>query len=184
MKEYVIQQIEHNAQLSHRPQEANAMSQHVTSELRRFLIKKDLLLSRLSYFKDKPEMYAILKVSKGAKIRNQHNQVPHLKASSRNIMRELAITPFKEMDLLLKWLGPDFSTHALSIRASNAENPTRGLQRIWDRMEERYGCPEMVESALKTKLAQFPKLTNKDSKKLYDLSDILSEIEAIKENEL
>ena len=40
----------------------------------------------------------------------------------------------------------------------------------------------MVESALKNKLASFPKLTNKDTKKLYDLADILFEIEATKEN--
>ncbi|MES9969565.1 MAG: hypothetical protein ABW092_05990, partial [Candidatus Thiodiazotropha sp.] len=147
------------------PQEANvSVSQPVTSELTRFLLKKDLLLSRLSHFNDKPESFAVWK------------------ASFKNIMRELSVTPFEEMDLLVKWLGPDSSKHALSIRSSNADNPARGLQRIWDRMEERYGCPEMVESALKTKLASFPKLTNKDTKKLYDLSDILSEIEAAKEN--
>ena len=40
----------------------------------------------------------------------------------------------------------------------------------------------MVESALKQKLANFPKLTNKDNRKLYELSDILSEIEATKQD--
>ena len=39
----------------------------------------------------------------------------------------------------------------------------------------------MVENALKTKLLNFPRITFRDSKRwLYDLADILSEIESIK----
>jgi hypothetical protein len=43
------------------------------------------------------------------------------------------------------------------------------LQRIYDRLQERYERPEMVESAMKRKLNLFPTLTNKDNVKLYDL---------------
>ena len=39
-----------------------------------------------------------------------------------------------------------------------------------------------MESALKTKLDHFPRLTIKDNKQLYELADILAEIEAVKEN--
>jgi hypothetical protein len=53
------------------------------------------------------------------------------------------------------------------------------LQRIYDRLQERYGRPEMVESAMKRKLNSFPTLTNKDNVKLYDLLDILTEIESV-----
>ena len=147
----------------HAPQ-PTSQSQAVTSEFTRFLLKKELLLSRLTSFNDRPEAYAVWK------------------ASFKSIMKELNVTPFEEMDLLVKWLGPESSRNALSIRMSNPNDPARGLQRIWERLEERYGCPEMVESALKQKLANFPKLTNKDSKKLYELADILAEIEAAKEN--
>ena len=49
--------------------------------------------------------------------------------------------------------------------------------RIWERIDERYGAPEMVEHSLKKKLADF--LTNKDPSKLY-LVDILLEIESTK----
>jgi hypothetical protein len=34
--------------------------------------------------------------------------------------------------------------HAVSIRSSNAGNPKRGLQRLWERLDERYGSPEMA----------------------------------------
>ncbi|XP_071138904.1 uncharacterized protein [Mytilus edulis] len=70
----------------------------------------------------------------------------------------------------------------MSIGASNANNPTRGLQRLWQRLDERYGAPEMLEASITSKLVNFPTLTNKDNARLYDLSDILSEIEYHKEN--
>ena len=86
----------------------------------------------------------------------------------------------EELDLLVKWLGPESSKHARSLRAANAQEPTRGLERVWQRLDERYGRPEMVEPALKNKLSDFPKLTNKDNNKLYELSDLMSEIESVK----
>jgi transposase len=39
-------------------------------------------------------------------------------------------------------------------------------------LQERYGRPEMVESAMKRKLNLFPTLTNKDNVKLYDLCNV------------
>lgn len=71
---------------------------------------------------------------------------------------------------------------AASIRTANTTYPKRGLERIWSRLQERYGSPELVESALKTKLRDYPRITNRDSKRLYELVDILAEIEAIKED--
>ena len=70
----------------------------------------------------------------------------------------------------------------LSLRAANAGNPVRGLERIWERLEDRYASPELVHASLQKKLAQFPKLTAKDYKGLYDLADIIAEIESVKEN--
>lgn len=90
--------------------------------------------------------------------------------------------PLEESDLLVKWLGPESSKFAQSIRTSNIGNPSRALTKIWERLEERYGASEMVEVSLKTKIGNFPKINVKGSKKLYDLYDILMEIEAVKQN--
>lgn len=84
---------------------------------------------------------------------------------------------------MIKYLGPESSKHANSIKISNVNNPTRGLQRVWQRLHEGYGSPEMVEFALKQKLSNLPRLTNKENKRLYELCDILSEVEAVKEDE-
>lgn len=84
--------------------------------------------------------------------------------------------------MLIKYLGPESSKQANNIKIANFSNPGSGLSRIWERLNDRYGSPEMVEFALKQKLANVPKLTNKDYRKLFELSDILSEIEAVKDN--
>ena len=145
----------HFSNHTHPPQTGNST---LANDLTKFLLKKDLLLSRLSYFTDHPESYAVWKTS------------------FQGIVEELDCTPVEELDLLVKWLGPESKKYAMSICTSNANCPSRGLQRLWERLDERYGCPEMVEAALKNKLATFPKLTLKDSHQLYDLADILSEV--------
>ena len=135
----------------------------VVGDLTKFLLKKDLLLSRFYKFNDRPEVFATWKTS------------------FLSITQELGVTPFEEVDLLLKYLGPESTKFASSIRTANVAYPERGLRRIWERLDERYGSPELVESALKAKLERFPRLMPKDSKQLYDLADILAEIEAARE---
>nr|XP_034305596.1 uncharacterized protein LOC117682359 [Crassostrea gigas] len=134
----------------------------VLGGLVQFLLKKDLLLTRFSKFNDSPETFIVWKTS------------------FKSIVNELNVSPFEEMDLLVKWLGPTSSTFATSIRASNVHAPERGLQRIWERLHDRYGRPEMVEATIKKKLDNFPKLSSKEMNRLYDLLDILSELESTK----
>lgn len=55
------------------------------------------------------------------------------------------------------------------------------LELIWERLEETYGSPEAIESALFTKLDQFPKIGPRDNQKLRELSDLLQEINAAKQ---
>ena len=148
----------------HRSETHQENSGTVVFTLTQFLLKKDLLLSRFVPFSDRPETYIAWK------------------ASFTSIVRELNVTSFEEMDLLVKWLGPESKRFASSIWASNIDNPTRGLYRIWERLEERYGKPEMVEASLKNKLNSFQPITLKEPKRLYDLLDILTEIECTKEN--
>ena len=131
------------------------------NEVSKFLAKKDLLWSRLTKFDDRPEYFT------------------GWKTSFKSIVYELQLTPLEEIELLSKWLGPESSRYAQSIRSASV-NPEVAIARLWERLEDRYGRPEMIEAALKNKLAAFPKLGN-DNKRLYDLVDIVSEIEAAKE---
>jgi hypothetical protein len=118
----------------------------------KYFLKKDLLLSRLPAFVDRPESYLTWKVS------------------FKTVMSELDVSPIEELDFLLKWSGPDSMRHIQSIKSANISNPIRGLERAWERLEERYGCAEIIESSLRRRLEAFPKLAPKDSKKLKDMS--------------
>ncbi|XP_052801803.1 uncharacterized protein LOC128232343 [Mya arenaria] len=133
-------------------------------QLSKFMLKKDLLLSRLYKYDDRPETF------------------PIWKQSFQTVLTELDVTPVEELDLLLKWLGTKSRQYAVTIRAANIHDLPQGVKRIWGRLEERYGTPEQIESTLSKKLSQFPNLTNKDKKKLYELADIAAEIESLKEN--
>ncbi|CAC5362327.1 unnamed protein product [Mytilus coruscus] len=130
----------------------------LATDFTRFLLKRDLLMSRFNIFNDKPEYY------------------PSWKDSFKKIVKEIDADSSEEIDLLLKWTGPSSKSQVQSIKAANTNNPS-------ERLNERYGSPELIDSALKTKLATFPRITNKDYSKLYDLSDIFSEISSVKEND-
>lgn len=60
----------------------------ITGDFTRYLFKKDLQLSRLSAFDDRPESYMTWKVS------------------FKTVMSELDVSPIEELDFLLKWSGP------------------------------------------------------------------------------
>lgn len=97
-----------------------------------------------------------------------------------NAIAGLDLTASEEIDLLVKWLGKESALHAERIRAVHINDPLRGLQMIWDRLDECYGAPEVVEAALFRCIDNFPKLSNKDYSKLRELSDLLMELESAK----
>ena len=147
------------------PSADNVQNSHsVAGDLTKFLLRKDLVLSRLYVFNDKPECFGIWK------------------SSFSEVVKEIGVTPSEETDLLIKWLGVDSKKHALSIKACNTSNPTKGLQKIWERLENRYGSPEIIHSAVVKKLNDFPRIGPKDNEKLFHLADILGEIESLKED--
>lgn len=58
-------------------------------------------------------------------------------------------TPSDEIDLLVKFTGSISQKYVLSLRAAHTKRPALGLVQIWERLEERYGSPEMIDSELK-----------------------------------
>lgn len=134
------------------PTSPHTAGQHTSvDDVALFLPRKDLRFSRLVNFNDKPESYCAWKYS------------------FQCVMNELQIMDSEQMDLLIKYLGPESSKHALSIRMSNILNIPRGLKRLWGRLDGRYGAPELVEASIRRKLANGPKVGNMDYQRLYGL---------------
>lgn len=60
----------------------------------------------------------------------------------------MTVNPSEEMDLQVNWLGVQSRKFALGIKSANTHDPGKGLKRIWERLEERFGSPEMIHSVL------------------------------------
>lgn len=133
-----------------------------TPNLAQYLMRREVVSSGLLAFDDSPENYWAWK------------------ASFLAATRELNLSDQEELNLLVKWLGPESSSQAKRIRSVHINNPQIGVFRVWERLEETYGSPEVIENALLKKLDTFPPISNKDTHKLRELGDLLKELEAAK----
>ena len=128
----------------------------------KFLARRELVTTGLTKFDDTPENFRAWQ------------------SSFLNATQGLGITYSEELDLLVKWLGKESSEHMKRIRAVHITNPKAALQLSWDRLQECYGTPEIVENALFNRLDNFPHLSARDNLKLRELSDLLMELLAAK----
>lgn len=122
------------------------------------MARREIVSTGLLQFDDRPENYR------------------SWKASFFTATRDLDLTAKEEMDLLVKWLGTDSREKVKRIRAVHVKNPDRGLSMIWERLDECFGAPEVVECSLLKRLETFPKISNKEWKKLRELGDLLMEL--------
>ena len=106
-------------------------------------MKRDLAVSRLTNFNDKPEFYL------------------SWKSSFKSVMKEAQISAAEELDLLVKWLRARSSQCAWSIHSASTSNPVVGLHTLWQRLDMRYGSPEAIEASLTNKLNNFQRITPK-----------------------
>ena len=132
------------------------------NDFTRFLLKKDILVSRLSVFNEQPENYM------------------SWKSTFTSVRSEIDASPEEEIDLLIKWLGPTSRADVISLKAAYSHDRKEGLRKIWDRLDEIYGSAESIYQSTLKKLNSFQQLSPKDSVKYYELCDILSEIEGLK----
>ncbi|VDI19287.1 Hypothetical predicted protein [Mytilus galloprovincialis] len=93
---------------------------------------------------------------------------------------DIQCSALEEITLLTNCVKKDSDAYRLimSTRASCADSPDLCLTNIWNRLDQRFGSAELLESALKTKLSNLPNMI--DRKVLYDLHDLLNEIQAVK----
>ncbi|XP_034073861.1 uncharacterized protein LOC117547343 [Gymnodraco acuticeps] len=120
--------------------------------------RRELLTSSLTIFDNRSESYW------------------SWKSSFLNCTKGTDLTCSEELDLLIKWLGPQSSAHVKRIRAVHVNDSARGLIMTWSRLQDCYGSPEMIEKALFDRVEQFPKINNRDPVKLRELGDLLQEL--------
>ena len=148
-----------------KPKNQSTQNTEVCQEISNFIVKKDMLLKRIHEFDDRPEFFG------------------SWKTTFQDVVNELNLKASEEVDLLIRYLGPESKKSAISIQSANYSDPCRAKERIWQRLHERFARPEMVESSIKQKLSSFDKVTNKDPKRLYELVDIVTEIDSLKRDD-
>lgn len=134
------------------------------SDLAKFLTRSQLVTSGLSRFDDQPENYL------------------SWRSTFTSVLQGLDISANDEVDLLIKWLGPESSQLARRMKSVSIGHPSAALRLIWTRLEERHGAPEAIEKALFAKLDNFPKISNRDNSRLSELADLVLELEAAKQD--
>ncbi|XP_078329283.1 uncharacterized protein LOC144624026 [Crassostrea virginica] len=144
------------------PVDNNNNASQPVADLTKFLMKKDLILARISKYDDNPSLFYTWKLT------------------FKNVVEELGVTPMEELDMLIRYLGVESARQALVIRKCNADNPTTALRLVWERLEERFGAPELIESSLRRQISLFPKINYHDLQKLYNLVDLVEEIASVK----
>ncbi|XP_061908561.1 uncharacterized protein LOC133653372 isoform X2 [Entelurus aequoreus] len=132
------------------------------SDFIRYFARREIVATGLLQFNDKPQNFRAWK------------------RSFKNAINGLELTTSEEMDFMLKWLGKESSEHVEQIRAIHFNNPTKGLNMMWDRLEQCYGAAEVIEDTLFKRIDMFPKITSKDYTKLRKFSDLLMEMQSAK----
>ncbi len=132
------------------------------SDFVRYFAHRELVNTGLVQFNDQPESFRAWQ------------------RSFQNAVSWLNLTASEEMDLLVKWLGKESAEHAKRMRSVHINQPSKGLDMIWTRLEECYGAPEVIERALFRRVESFLTISSRDYSKLHELSNLLMEIESAK----
>ncbi|XP_061170883.1 uncharacterized protein LOC133180355 [Saccostrea echinata] len=145
--------------------QAPSFSPLAFDHLAKYIAKRDLISARFTMYDDNPTHYIAWK------------------ATFQNIVTEVGATPLEHLDLLVRWLGPDSKKQVQSIRSANVQDPEKALQLAWERLDRRFGSPEIIEDTIQRRIKDFPNLLNHQRKEFFDLADLTSEIEGVKNND-
>lgn len=135
-----------------------------TDSLAQYLARRDLTNCGLYSFDDKPENYRAWY------------------ASFISTTSDIQQSAVQLLDLMIRWLGKESREYVKRIRAVHVNNPNVALYKAWERLEEYYAAPEIIEKSLFERLENFPRLNAKDNVKLRELGDLLTEILGAKED--
>lgn len=125
---------------------------------------RDLVSSSSYRFDDRPENYRAWQ------------------SSYKNATQGLGLTATEELDLTTKWLGKESGDQVKRLRAVHATNPVIALRKAWERLQECYAAPEIIEKAPFNQLDNFPRVSGKEHTKLRELADLLMEVQCAKED--
>ena len=120
-----------------------------TSPFREHL-KRDLLLNSLTALDDRPETFISWKMK------------------FKRLIEEIGANVTEELDHLTRWLGPTSKQQASNLQIANFHDEHEAKRKIWQRLEERYGAPELITESIRIRIEKFPKVRVEDCDKLFE----------------
>ncbi|XP_071944669.1 uncharacterized protein [Antedon mediterranea] len=133
------------------------------SQIGNALLKKELVNNSLRKFTEKAAHYRAWK------------------AAFHNTTMELNLTPSQKLELLMKWLGSESHKLSISIYNSHISRPELRLERIWEILDNKYGLAEALEKDIQTRIETFPKMNTWEAEKIMLFSQLMNEIQYMKE---
>ena len=104
------------------------------------------------------------------------------KAAFKNMVREVKISPSKELALMIEYTTGESKRLIQRLRNAYIVNPTEGVKESWKKLGERFGSTAVITQVHLSKLTMFPSLSAKDNKGLLELGDLLFELQCAKED--
>ncbi|XP_040275463.1 zinc finger protein 436-like [Bufo bufo] len=100
------------------------------NDFARYMVRRELINTSLSRFDDCPESYRAWR------------------STFKATIADLNLTAKEELDLLIKWLGPESAGRVKRLRTVHVDHLDAGLVAAWTRLEQAYGSSEAIESFL------------------------------------
>ena len=92
------------------------------------------------------------------------------------------ITPIEELSLLTEYTTNESKKLTQKLRNAYIDNPKKGVTEVLAKLGERYGSNIVLTKAHLDKLTNFPKIGQKDNKKLQEFGDVVLELQCAKDN--
>ncbi|XP_033111446.1 uncharacterized protein LOC117112468 [Anneissia japonica] len=121
--------------------------------------RRDLVTTCIPTFDDEPENFRAWKLS------------------FKNAISGIPVSPSEETDLILNYTGAKSAEIVKRARAVHISDPAKGLNVVWERLQEKYGIPEIVTTAQINKLFRFPDIAKGHYEELRKFADLAQMVE-------
>jgi hypothetical protein len=105
-----------------------------------FMARRELIANKIEKFDDNPMNYDTWK------------------ASFKNMINNVTITPIEQFSLLIEYTTLTSKQLVQRLRNAYIERQHQGILEIWKKLDERYGCNAVLVKTDLAKLTSFPKI--------------------------
>lgn len=127
-----------------------------------FMARRELISNKIEKFDDRPE--------------NFHTW----NGSFNNMIKGVNLSPSEQLSLMIENTTNESKRLVQRLRNAYIENPQEGIKEAWCKLGERFGSNAVVTQVHLEKLKTFPKIGDRENKRLQEFGDLLLELQCAK----